>query len=380
MSTDERFIHLFVTEKKVGFGEDAEPLARHILRVGDVIGVFDGLGGAGATQVPDENEIDVCSMARLASRHTATTVGQVLNQWGKDDLTGLKSQLDVAVVQNLHRLAERKGGRGSEPRLRGTILHPYPTTVALAVVRPSKDEFNNRRVTVFWAGDSRVYAFDPSRLIPLQALTRDHSESGGDAALSRYASANTLDLEERDFLLPPATSVIAMTDGCYGYMSHFRLMYLMMSLIVRSRAVEEWIERVRAAISARAGDDSSFAITLGEGGFRSLQQQCEARLDQLEVIAHLVETSPPNPYVLPHDDSRFYEFLDADDQRRAARSLESQVGTPAEEGSFGFIAPKSIGASDEVATGDMLSDSTGAPRASGATGMSASIVPSSTGH
>ena len=326
MSTDEKPIHCFMTEKRVGFGEDAEPLGRHAEGVGDVVGVFDGMGGAGSTKVFDDNEKDQCSMARLASRHASTTVDQVLSQWGKDDLGGLAARLNDTVVQSLKKLADRPGGKGFDLRLRGTILHPYPTTVALAVVRPSNDEFRQRRVKVLWAGDSRVYAFDPSRLIPLQALTRDHSESGGDAALSRYASAVTLDLEERDFLLPPSASVIAMTDGCYGYMSHFRLMYLMMRDMVRSRDVEEWIARVRDVISACAGDDTSFAITIGQGGFKALQQQSEARLDQLQPIAHLLDASPPNPYVVPHQDTAYYELMDEDDRRRAAANPESPVG------------------------------------------------------
>lgn len=340
MSTDAKSIHCFMTEKRPGLGEDAQPLGRHAEGLGDVVGVFDGMGGAGSTQVLDDNEKDMCSMARLASRHTSTTVDQVLSQWGKDDLSGITARLEVAVVQSLKKLMERPGGKGSEPRLRGTILHPYPTTVALAVVRPSKDEFSNRRVKVLWAGDSRIYAFDPSRLIPLQALTRDHSESGGDAALSRYASAERLELEERDFLLPPAASVIAMSDGCYGFMSHFRLMYLLMTHMVRSRYVEDWIERVNLSISKVAGDDTSFAITLGEGGFRALQEQSEARLDQLEAIAHLVETSPSNPYVLPHGDSAYYELLDCDDRRRAAAIPESPIDNAVSDGSFGYIAPE----------------------------------------
>jgi len=327
-----------MTEKRIGLGEDAQPLGRHAAGLGDIVGVFDGMGGAGSTQVLDDNEIDMCSMARLASRHTSTTVDQVLSQWGKDDLSGVTARLEADVVQSLKKLAERPGGKGSEPRLRGTILHPYPTTVALAIVRPSKDEFGNRRVKVLWAGDSRIYAFDPSRLIPLQALTRDHSESGGDAALSRYASAEKFELEERDFLLPPAASVIAMSDGCYGYMSHFRLMYLLMTHMVRSRHVEDWIERVKRSISKVAGDDTSFAITLGEGGFKALQEQIEVRLDQLEAIAHLVETSPSNPYVLPHGDSAYYELLDYDDKQRAAANPESSSGNVVNDGSFGYIA------------------------------------------
>lgn len=327
MSTDERAIHRFVTEKKLGLGEDANPLARHIPSIGDAIGVFDGMGGAGSMQVPDDNEKDMCSMARLASKHAETAVGSVLDQWGKDDLGGLKAQLDLAITKKLQVLAERKGGKGPERRMRGTILALYPTTVALAIVRPSKDEFGSRRVHVFWAGDSRVYAFDPGRLIPLQVLTRDHIDSGegGDAALARYASAEKLDLDQREFLLPPAASVMAMTDGCYGYMSHFHLMYLLMSKMVRSRNVEEWIERIKFAISAVAGDDTGFALTLGEGGFAALKQRVEPLLDQLEPLAHLVETSPPNSYVMPYKNSAYYELVDEDDLRREAANPELPV-------------------------------------------------------
>lgn len=379
MSTDEKPIHCFMTEKRLGFGEDAQPLGRHAAGLGDIVGVFDGMGGAGSTQVLDDNEIDMCSMARLASRHTSTTVDQVLSQWGKDDLSGVTARLEAVVVQSLNKLAERPGGKGSEPRLRGTILHLYPTTVALAIVRPSKDEFRNRRVKVLWAGDSRIYAFDPSRLIPLQALTRDHSESGGDAALSRYASAERLELEERDFLLPPAASVIAMTDGCYGYMSHFRLMYLLMTQLVRSTHVEDWIQRVKLSISNVAGDDTSFAITLGEGGFKALKEQSEMRLDQLEAIAHLVETSPSNPYVLPHGDSAYYELLDYDDKRRAAANPESSIGNVVSDDSFGYIPPEvgSMAGTIPVAVAQL--DTAGSSIASDMTESLPRITPSITG-
>jgi len=379
VSTDEKPIHCFMTEKRLGFGEDAQPLGRHAEGVGDVVGVFDGLGGAGSTQVLDDNEIHMCSMARLASRHTSTTVDQVLSQWGKDDLSGVTPRLEAAVVQKLKKLADRPGGKGSEPRLRGTILHPYPTTVALAVVRPSKDEFRNRRVKVLWAGDSRIYAFDPSRLIPLQALTRDHSESGGDAAMSRYASAERLELDERDYLLPPAASVIAMSDGCYNYMSHFRLMYLLMTHMVRSRYVEEWLERVKSAISKVAGDDTSFAITLGEGGFKALREQSESRLDQLEAIAHIVETSPSNPYVLPHDDSAYYELLDEDDRRRAAANPEPPIEVVVNDGSFGYIAPEAGSVAGEIPVAKAQLDTAVPTMASDTTESLPSITPSISG-
>ena len=45
-------LRTFVTEKKLGLGEDGPPLAVSIKSLGDVVAVFDGMGGAGAVQVP----------------------------------------------------------------------------------------------------------------------------------------------------------------------------------------------------------------------------------------------------------------------------------------------------------------------------------------
>jgi hypothetical protein len=331
MSTDERVIHRFFTEKRAGFGEDAEPLARYVSGVGDVTGVFDGMGGSGSILVPEENEKDLCTMARLASRFAKRAAAGVVNQWGKDDLSKLKSELETRITKSLLQLAERKGGKGPEGnKLRGTILSLYPTTVALAVVRRTKDEFEDRQVKALWAGDSRVYALDFSQLIPLQVLTRDHTQSGdgGDGALARYASADGLELEESDFVLPSGAAVIAMTDGCYGYMSPFRLLYTLVKHMVRSRDAEDWILRIKDDISTAAGDDTSFAISFGKGGFAALRQEAEKLLEYLEPLAHLRETSPANPFIVPFDESAYLELREEHKRRQELAAAHEKVSTP----------------------------------------------------
>lgn len=328
MSADSPAIVGFMTEKRAGLGEDAEPIAQYVRDIdSDVVGVFDGMGGAGATLVPAENEKDKCSMAYLASRVAREEVIKVLCQWGKDDLTALKSTIESSVVARLVKLTERKEGKGPENRIRGTILAEYPTTMALAVVRTSRSEHITRKVKAFWAGDSRIYSLDPTLQVPLQVLTRDHTEpgGGGDAALQRFVSAAGLDLESRDFVLPPEAAVIAMTDGCYGYMSNFQLMYLLLSQMVRSRDEFEWRERIKERISMVAGDDTSFSISFGSGGFAQLKQSLEPRLSQLEPIAFIVETNPPNPLIIPHTDSAFHEVLDAAERQIASETTTTEV-------------------------------------------------------
>jgi len=333
MSTDEKVIHRFLTEKRAGLGEDAKPLARYVSGVGDVIGVFDGMGGSGSVLVPEENEKDLCTMARLASRFAKRAAAGVVNQWGKDDLSKLKTELETRITESLWRLTERKGGKGPEGKqgkLRGTVIANYPTTVALAVVRPTKDEFEQRLVKALWAGDSRVYALDFSQLIPLQVLTRDHTQSGdgGDGALARYASADGLELEESDFVLPCGAAVIAMTDGCYGYMSPFRLLYTLVRHMVRSRDAEDWILRIKDDISTAAGDDTSFAISFGKGGFAALRQEAEKLLEYLEPLAHLREVSPPNPFIVPFDESAYLELRNEHKRRQELGAAHEKVSTP----------------------------------------------------
>ena len=317
----------FVTEKRAGQGEDGDPIARNFSDVGDVVAVFDGMGGAGATQVPVDltySKADgKCSMAYLASRAARHAVVGVIGQFGKSNLGDIKHRLEEAITKKLKDLAERPGGRGAEPRIRGTILSEYPTTVAIGIVRPSTGEFEDRCVTVYWAGDSRVYAILPNELVPLQLLTIDHTPpgGGGDAALQRFASSSDVNLDEREYILPPGAAVIAMTDGCYGYMTPFQLMFVLIKRLQVSRNCEEWISAVQDDIVAVAGDDASFAISFGVGGFDALKEQTATIFDNLVPLVFAPEKPEPNPFIVLHDKRKYEEFFLASEAKRQLTAL-----------------------------------------------------------
>lgn len=318
----------FVTEKRLGQGEDGDPIACRYPDIGDAVAVFDGMGGAGATQVPVDSSYTTkegkCSMAYLASRVTSTTIQKVIGQLGSTNLESLKLRIEEAVKTELTKLAERPEGKGPEPRLRGTLLHDYPTTVALAVVRSTLHGDNQRDVKVYWAGDSRIYAFDPERIIPLQVLTRDHTETGGggDAPVERYASAAGLDLDELEYLLPSTSAVIAMSDGCYAYMTPFKLMLLLVKSLQFSRDQNDWVESVKNEISSVAGDDTSFAISFGEGGFEALKQRTKTLYQKLEPLMFIPETGETNPFILVHDKNQYQELFKENRQRCLTKSEE----------------------------------------------------------
>jgi hypothetical protein len=270
------------------------------------------MGGAGAIQVPavepaieDLNKLR--TMAYVASNAVSSLVGGKLRQWGKGSIQDLQMQLNVDIPKRLSELAERPNGRGMKPGLKGTLLQEYPTTIAIGFAQNSEDNLS-RIVSAVWAGDSRVYILDPDLKYPLQIVTRDHTSDGGggDAALSRFASASGLDLEFHSVLVGPHSAVLAVTDGCYGYMSDFDLMYLLINTLQLSRDLDEWVLMLEQQITTRAGDDAALSISLGTGGYQRLRELTAFRLNDFHDIRNVPQNSP---YVMAFHDESFRSLM-----------------------------------------------------------------------
>ena len=305
-------LRTFVTEKKLGLGEDGPPVAIQIKTFGDVVAVFDGMGGAGAIQVPHPDDSrKICTMAHASSNEVSRIVKGKLQQWGNGSIQDFQSQLNSDIPKRLTDLADRVNGRGMKPGLKGTLLREYPTTIAIGFVQNSGDN-TSRAVTALWAGDSRVCVFDPDLKHPMQILTRDHTSEGGggDAALSRFASASGLDLEFHSVLVGPHSAVLAITDGCYGYMSDFDLMYLLVNTLQLSRDLDEWVQMLEQQISERAGDDAALSISLGIGGFKRLRELTASRLNDFHDIRNVPQI---NPYVSAFQLESFRLYMSKED-------------------------------------------------------------------
>ena len=319
-------LRTFVTEKKLGLGEDGPPLSVSIKGLGEVVAVFDGMGGAGAIQVPaveDENKLR--TMAYVASNAVSLLIGGKLRQWGKGSIQDLQLQLNVDIPKRLTELAERPNGRGMKPGLKGTLLQEYPTTIAIGFAQNSEDNLS-RIVSAVWAGDSRVCVLDPDLKYPLQIVTRDHTSDGGggDAALSRFASASGLDLEFHSVLVGPHSAVLAITDGCFGYMSDFDLMYLLVNTLQLSRDLDEWVQMLEQQISARAGDDAALSISLGIGGYKRLRELTAFRLNDFHDIRNVPQNSP---YVSAFHVESFRSLMS---KENGGSSAEHSIAPPVE--------------------------------------------------
>jgi hypothetical protein len=163
----------------------------------------------------------------------------------------------------------------------------------MALAGLQRDEPGGDRWTchLLWAGDSRVYVFEPGS--GARQLTADDIRDRGDAmanlredsVVSNAMSADTeFVVHHRQVELTTPFLVIAATDGCFGYLpSPMHFEHLVLTALRDTQDTDSWSAAVQAAISAVTGDDAAMA-TLGLGAdhaaFQKLFAQRTAELER----------------------------------------------------------------------------------------------------
>lgn len=288
----------FMTEKNEGKGEDSEPIEfiwEYETGRRTLLAVFDGMGGAGSRKVPDVNNPDkTVSMAYLASRASRGAVIEACKQ-----ITPKMQPVEVVDVIGQHiqkflqRLVNREGGM-PESNFRGKMIKDYPSTVAIAII----EEGESRNVHMMWAGDSRIYAIWPDQEFLLQQLSLDHTASGassdgGDAALTRCATPDSVDLEYVRVEVPQDAIVLVATDGCFAYESTQFFLTTMIEQIDRSANQEQYGKNLAAALSAIAGDDCSMALSFPPNmDFETTKAALQKHLRHLQDIRNVPRNNP----------------------------------------------------------------------------------------
>ncbi|HUZ62993.1 MAG TPA: protein phosphatase 2C domain-containing protein [Acetobacteraceae bacterium] len=257
-------------------GEDAPPLA-----AGDpvrLIGVFDGLGGAGARQVSGVYGIRTC--AYYASRIARQAVEETLNNGHLRWLTrpeDVARTLGAAIFEALVRKnAESPVGTGS---VRSSLIRSYPTTAAMVFFDIGQADLN---LTALWAGDSRCYLLTPGE--GLQQLSQDDSRTGADPmeALredSPMSSMLTADapchLHARTIKVGMPAILITASDGAYGCLpSPMHFERLLLESLSHAQEDDEWCEALSERLQPIANDDISLAAAFI--GWKSLPEARDA--------------------------------------------------------------------------------------------------------
>jgi len=281
----------FNLQKIPEHGEDSDP----ILLVSEnaaVVGVFDGMGGAGGTvyQTPDGPFSGAYLASRIARDVVESSLRQVLNGPALNgpvldgpalDGPVLDAPAPAAPTLNAPTMADEMQraiknalqARLVELRvppsgLRSRLLRALPSTMAVAVLVRAASEDPTWTCHLFWAGDSRVYAFDPGS--GAHQLTIDDLRNGGDAmanlredsVVSNALSADTeFSVRTRTVQLTEPFLLTAVTDGCFGYVGspmHFE--DLVISTMRDAADQGEWSAALQQRISAVTGDDAAAAL------------------------------------------------------------------------------------------------------------------------
>lgn len=286
-------------EHRPGRGEDAPPISILWSSSNGLVGVFDGLGGAGGetTTAFDGKER---TGAWIASRLAALAVqkcaylAQATEDPDKDRAKGrtdFASVVKQAIQTELNEFATQIAGE--KTRLRSSLFKLLPTTMAVSWFDLTGGEF-----TAVWAGDSRVYLLRPD--VGLQQITTDDLKTNADALenltqdspMSNFISANAdFTLHQRGLHLRVNAILLAASDGCFAYVDtpvHFE--YMLLSTMHDAADWDDWSDRLTTAIKNVTADDATLsAIAIGWPDFTSCRHDYAHRFEWCEERVHAYE-------------------------------------------------------------------------------------------
>ena len=274
-------------------GEDSDPILRDGPDLG-LIGVFDGMGGAGGTvyETPDGRRTGAYLASRVArdvvERRMLDLLEPDWNLNGKAAANELQRSVQQALKDRLGELNVAPSG------LRSRLIRALPTTMALVALQRTQPGGPIWAAHIFWAGDSRAYVLEKAgaRQLSTDDL-RDPADALSnlrrDSVVSNAMSADTeFHVNYRRVELRAPFLVVCATDGCFGYLPtpmHFE--HLVLSRLAETRSADAWSTSVQAEIAAVTGDDAAMA-TLGVGAdFKEFQKLLAPRVADL--AANFVE-------------------------------------------------------------------------------------------
>lgn len=264
------------SEQTEGCGEDAPPLLIANDKA-NVVGVFDGMGGAGAS-VCDSKYGTGHTKAYVASRIVKDTVSSYMDEkFNSDNPSINENEIKELIVQRL--MSEQNDYPATfSSKLRSKLVRDYPTTIALVVMTQHDDAIS---IDSYWAGDSRCYVWTQRGLFQISV---DDITDGGDpldnlhndAPMSNCISADEdFHINHNHYMLPcEPMAIIAATDGCFGYFStpmHFE--YVLKECLQSANNIDEWRDKLNSTIQEVTGDDVSLSlIAVGYDNFHSFKQ------------------------------------------------------------------------------------------------------------
>ncbi|SCK53135.1 Serine/threonine protein phosphatase PrpC [Streptomyces sp. SceaMP-e96] len=281
------------TERRPGQGEDADPLLLHHrpTRCG-VLGVFDGLGGAGSSIAWHDADGNARTDAWVASRMARLATeswfaGEIDDRRAWDSETQAPD-IYTDLGAHLRQLFAGVRPTGRRSKVVGTMRRRLPTTVA-ALRYTARD--SDVVCEALWAGDSRAYVLTPDA--GLQALTRDHADDPDvlsqlvqDPQMTNMVSADREFFVQRQPYgrIPLPCVLLCATDGFFGYVqTPGDFEHVLLNTLCRSTDLDDWAARLTSTVASYTGDDASLAlVALGFRTFDELRAGCAERFAWLD--------------------------------------------------------------------------------------------------
>lgn len=281
-------IGTFNVPKKEEAGEDADPVCDILNDCSwGALGVFDGMGGAGAKKYRNENG-EEHTAAYWASRIVQKLVSELIQEAGNEPepVKYLETNLHEAIKK---RLDEEKAKFPSvESKVQSKMIAVLPTTMALGIYETAGETI---RINSYWAGDSRIYLMDADRTCYLTLDDADAPDRDPFSPQNMDLPMNNEIRQDQDFRISKSVFnvkagkpaiLFAATDGCFGYFRNpIEFDRMMLESMMKSESPEEWLANIRKAIiDNEQQDDFSMALTvLGCSNFGTLKSYFSKRFE-----------------------------------------------------------------------------------------------------
>lgn len=285
----------FTTEKIMGHGEDAPAL---LIAKGNscAVGVFDGMGGAGAT---------ICESSSLGVGYTQAYIASRIVCSSMDIFFHNHLPTDDVAIEDMKAVIMRKLREEKEtfiPKvsslLRSKLVREYPTTLAIVTLHEYDESY---RVDSYWAGDSHCYLWTKCGLY---LISRDDLEENNDPMdnLHNDSPISNCICIDRDFtihhipieLKKEPVIILCASDGCFGYYQtpmHFE--YVLKNCLQKAKDEKEWEQLIKDEVLNVTGDDCSLSlIAKGFSSFEDLKKTMKSTSSEIiEVMKQEQEVS-----------------------------------------------------------------------------------------
>lgn len=293
----------FFSSKSGNNSEDSEPLMVVVDSQSSgnsrmMIGVFDGMGGAGASIIESSSHsyTEAYRASRIIRQKTNELAARMLADCirsGKPRAVTAR-ELTIALKETLQLSAQQLGvGSSGSSRIRGTLTKTLPSTLACAEIAIKNSDSGSPSINVFpiWAGDSRVWILTP--MSGLQQVTADDVDIKGpleqlrqDPPMANVVSASVeFALNQHHVQLSGPCLVIAGTDGISGYVRSPGEVELLILKCIEVASLErrDLAEVLHSVFSQLANDDASCVVAaIGFENLDAIRAAFQNRLEMLE--------------------------------------------------------------------------------------------------